>query len=242
MAKRRYTMDAESGVLRDRDGNALGAVVSLTLDDRPTGGQGGAVRDSGTTDPGSTPDEGRGVGEPSRPTATQLERAAVERVWEHWREVSGRNQKIDDKRGRIIRNALTTIKAVDECDLAAAEEKVKLALTGLSLSPWHRGENEMRRQYMEVRYALKGRGDESDDERIEKACDWASVYAPGRQSTLDPDRAMRYLEEVREYCGRLAIDPSATTGRDRAVEALRKLRRGGYEIARTDRPPWARFS
>lgn len=167
-----------------------------------------------------------------RPTATQLERQAVERLWAHWLRITGKRQRLDSKRTRILRSAV----------LLVGEESVKLALTGLSRSPHHLGQNEQRKTYMEVRYALKGIGDESDDERIFKAIAWATVYAPGRAATLDPDKALRYLDEVRQFVGRQALDPSATTGRDRAVDAFRKLAEGGYAVEKLDRSPWARFA
>lgn len=243
--RRRFTFDPNSGLLTDRDGQALGTVVSLTLDDRPVGGAGGQSGGTGTASSTERKhEEGRGAGEPSRATATQLEREAIERIWSHWLEASGKKQRLDDKRRRIIRNALATVKASDSCDLSTAEEKVKRALLGLTLSPFHRGENDARKPYMEIRYGLKGRGDESDDERIEKACDWAAVYAPGAPSkvALDPDKTLRYLEEIREYVGRLVRDKTATTGRDRALKAYRTLADAGYTVQRLDRPPWARFA
>lgn len=243
----RYTFDPETGLLADRGGETLGRVVSITIDDKPEATPerlGDGASRSGSRDEPFTGESQNSDPHTPRPTASQLERQAVERIWAYWLEASGKGQRLDSKRERIIRNALATVKASDSCDLSTAEEKVKRALLGLTLSPFHRGENDARKPYMEIRYGLKGRGDESDDERIEKACDWAAVYAPGAPSkvALDPDKTLRYLEEIREYVGRLVRDKTATTGRDRALKAYRTLADAGYTVQRLDRPPWARFA
>lgn len=229
--KTRYTIDAESGHLIDRDGNSLGRVVGITLDSAPLGGRGVKSVGSASTSTAEGTASVRGVEGGTRPTASRLEQAAVARIWRYWKEISGKAQKLDSKRERIIRNAIRLV----------GEEATMQALLGLTRSPHHRGQNEQRKQYMEVRYALKGIGDESDDERIEKAISWAAMYATDL-APVDTAKVERWLDEVREFVGRQAIDPSSTTGRDRAVEAYRKLAAAGFRVTKLDRPPWARVS
>lgn len=163
-------------------------------------------------------------GKEVRPTATQREAEAVARVWTYWLEISGRKQRIDDKRKRIIRSAIALV----------GEEAVRRALLGLTLSPHHRGQNEQRRQYMEIRYALKGIGDESDDERIEKAISWAAVHSP--QQAVDPDKVTRWLEEVR-----YTMSSPERPERERGTEAWKKLKAAGFKVNALDKPPWARI-
>ncbi len=167
--------------------------------------------------------------EESRPTATQLEREAVTRIWAYWLEVSGKKQRIDAKRTRIIRNAIHLV----------GEDATKLALLGLTRSPHHQGQNEQRKAYMEIRYALKGLGDESDEERIEKAITWAASFSPTAVG-VDPAKTDRWLEQVRYHLSKQAV--GSTSGRELAVEAYRKLAGAGFDIVRLDKAPWARIT
>ena len=160
----------------------------------------------------------------SRPTATQLEAEAMQRCWEHWLAESGKKQRLDDKRRRILRRAIQL----------AGEDRVKLALTGLTRSPHHRGQNEQHREYMEIRYALKGIGDESDDERIDKAILWGALNAPGADQ-VNPDLVQRWLDDVRWTI-------QFGTERERGKESWQKLRNVGFEIQKLDKAPWAQLS
>lgn len=160
-----------------------------------------------------------------RPTPTQLEREAVQRIWAYYLELIPSRRVFDAKRERIIRNALRLV----------GEEATKRALLGLSRSPWHKGDNPDRKIYLELRHALKGKGDESDDERIEKAISWAAIHAP-KAARMDPDKVQRYLEDVR-YTLSLTHRPE----RQRAVEAYRKLRAAGFKVTPLERAPWARL-
>lgn len=240
MSLHRYTFDPDSGLLVDRNGETLGRVVSLTIDDAPLGGRG--VKASSLTNGSSVKEEtekdgtvvrdgGVGEGRRERPTPTQREREAIQRVWDYWLSISEKKQRIDNKRERIIRDALRLV----------GEDATKQALLGLTRSPHHRGENEQRKTYMEIRYALKGRGDESDDERIEKAISWAATYAPNT-AHVDPDKVERWLDEVRQYRARRVRNPDAITGRDRAVVAYQALRDVGFDVVALDAAPWARLT
>lgn len=181
---------------------------------------------SPSTDVSTSTENSFGEKELARPTATQLQREAVVRVWTYWIQISGKKkQRLDSKRERMIRNALQLV----------GEDGTKLALLGLTRSPHHRGENEQRKAYLEIRYALRGLGDESDDERIEKAITWAAVHAPG-QSHLSQAQVDRYLSDVR-YTLSLPHRPE----RERGKESWLKLTAAGFKVIQLDRAPWARL-
>lgn len=149
----------------------------------------------------------------------------VEEVWEHYVAVfNATRQTLDPKRTTIIRNALK-VRSVAEC---------KRAIDGLRVSPWHNGENDGKKKYLGIRYALSGIGQESNDERIDKMIAIADEHTPVGNGLLPMDhhRIQRWLRQVRYTC--------ATGGeRERGVEALRKLREQGYDVTKLDRPPHA---
>ena len=161
-----------------------------------------------------------------RQTASEIEREVVARVWAYWIEISGRDKmKLDDKRRGHIRNALQLV----------GEDGTMLALLGLTRSPFHNGENEQHKKYLDIHYALRGKGDESDDSRIELAITWAAVHAPG-QVLLSQAKVDRYLEEIR-YTASLPHHPE----RERGIEAWRKLKAAGFNVTKLDKAPWARL-
>jgi hypothetical protein len=86
--------------------------------------------------------------------------AKVAVVWAHYQKVipSGTRYKLDEKRRTIIRNALKV----------RPLEQVFRAIDGLAVSPHHNGQNESRKKFLGIHYALKGIGAESNDERIDK--------------------------------------------------------------------------
>jgi hypothetical protein len=233
----RYTFDANTGLLTNKDGDTLGRVVSITIDDRaeqtPRAADVG-YRAQSVTDPndvGPSREEEGSTDNPvsqnaSRPTPTQLEREAIQRIWDYWIEISGKKQRFDSKRERMIRSALR---------MGFDEEDIKRALLGLWRNPWHHGENEQRKVYLEIRYALRGIGDESDDTRIEKAISWAAIYAPDKPS-MPEYKVSRLLEDIRYTCS-LPHRPE----RARGEAAFRELRAGGFEIDMLEKAPWARI-
>lgn len=99
--------------------------------------------------------------EPSVPRSEQ-----ADEVWIHYCQKISDRQTYDEKRKRIVRNAVKKF----------GVEKCKRAIDGLAISKWHNGENPSGKKYLEVRYALKGIGDESDEERIEKMISWADEH------------------------------------------------------------------
>jgi hypothetical protein len=224
----RYTIDADSGLLVDRNGAVLGRVVGITIDDGPVPGYGAHVSkgESSLDDVGSTDVE------PHTPIA--LEKAAATRLWAFWIEHSKKRQRYDSKRERILRSALATVREVYEVELTEAEELVQKALLGVTRSPFHKGANDQRKSYMEIRYALKGIGNESDDERIEKAIGWASLYAP--EATQMPEHTFkRLLENIRT-----TLSSPSHPEKERGKAAWRELTAAGFNVVPYDKPPWAR--
>jgi hypothetical protein len=152
----------------------------------------------------------------------------VEVVWNHYVEaLNATRQTLDDKRRTIIRNALKA-RSVEEC---------KRAIDGLSVSPFHNGDNEQRKKYLGIRYALSGIGKESNDERIDKMVDIADEHGGvvrGGKLPSDHPRIKRWLENVR-----YALRNRAELTRGR--EALNALREHGYDVAKLEQAPWVRL-
>lgn len=162
--------------------------------------------------------------------------AQVNALWAHYVNETGSRRSFDEKRKRIMRTALKTMARVarehGETDPSSwALARCKLAVTGLSRSPWHHGENPEGKKYLEIRYALRGIGDESDDERIDKMCDVAAVHDP-RRDRVDPVKVERWLDHVRYTAQRPHSE------RDRALAALHNLREAGFTVTRINRAPW----
>lgn len=111
------------------------------------------------------------VDPPGRPTNDPP--TALARIWDHYqRTIPGAlRQKLDSTRTTIIRNAL---KVRDEAACCRA-------IDGLARSPFHNGENDRRKKYLGIRYALKGNTatGESNDERIDKMAEMAAPTAAG---------------------------------------------------------------
>lgn len=88
--------------------------------------------------------------------------STLETVWAHYQRVIHEHgsQKLDSTRRTIIQNALRVRTAQECCE----------AIDGLRVSPHHNGVNPAKKQYLGIRYALKGnvRDGESNDERIDK--------------------------------------------------------------------------
>lgn len=239
----RYTHDAGSGMLVSRsgevlapsgffidaDGDVRGEVVTITLDDAPRSdvGRGFYAFSSSTTVVPSERSEENNLTTPSpKATAATLEREAASRVWAYYLEVIPSQRTLDSKRERIIRNAIRLV----------GEEATKRAVLGLSRSPHHNGQNEQRKTYLEIRYALKGIGDESDEERIAKAQGWAHEYRAGRAGEpFEPAKRERLTDEISYTLG-LSHHPE----KERAKAAWRELTSAGYAITRLSTRPWVR--
>jgi hypothetical protein len=160
-----------------------------------------------------------------RPTASSMLKEQVDECWRYYLEIIPSRRRLDVKRRRFIEQALKLV----------GTDGVKRAFLGLSRSPFHNGQNDQRKSYLDVRYALKGIGNESDDERVEKAISWAAIYAPNT-TRMDGARVERYLEDMR-YTASLPHKPEA----QRARIAFKTLRDAGFRIIMLDRAPWVRL-
>lgn len=146
MALTRYTV-GDDGTLVDRDGNVLGRITTLTLDTKPanSGADGGDHRGG----------ENTSTNEQKNPHVPQ----AVQRVWDHYVSLFGSAFKFDAKAQRIIKAALKV----------RPESRLLRAIEGLHVSPFHNGENDQRKTYLHIRYALAGnqRTGQTIEERID---------------------------------------------------------------------------
>lgn len=160
-----------------------------------------------------------------RPTPSQKLKADVDECWAYYLEVVPSRRKLDAKRRRFLEGAIKLV----------GVDSTKLAILGLSRSPWHNGANPQRKMYLDLHYALRGKGDESDDARIEKAIVWAAVYAPNT-TAIDEDRVQRLLEDLR-YTASLPHKPEY----ERAKAAYRALIAAGFKVTMLDKAPWVRL-
>jgi hypothetical protein len=160
----------------------------------------------------------------------ERETSPVDEVWSYYVEVfNATRQVLDSTRKTIIRNALK-VRTIEEC---------KRAIDGLSVSPWHNGDNPQRKKYLGIRYALSGNertkksADEVIDDMIDLADEHGGVIRGGKLPTDHP-RIKRWLENVR-----YALRNRAELTRGR--EALNALREHGYDVAKLEQAPWVRL-
>lgn len=214
--KVRYSVN-EAGELVDRDGRSLGKITSVTLDHHEE--EGGTI--------GGEEDRHlvvlREPGEQKKKTTPIA--PEIDEIWAHYVKVfDATRQTLNVQRKRVIRNALN-VRSAEEC---------KRAIDGLKVSPFHNGENQDGKKYLDIRYALKGNSTkgESDEERIDKMMDTADAHGGGiTGGKLPPDhpRVKRWVENVR-----YAWSNNAEKARGR--EALIKLRELGYDVLLSDNP------
>lgn len=192
----RYTIN-ERGELQSRDGFVLGRLTSLTLEGNlpafagspaNSAGDGGSVRGAEGVSAVAV-ENSRGT-EKNTPLSPLDE--SVARVWKRYVElIATERHTLNATRRRLIVNALNV----------RDEATVIRAIEGLRLSSWHNGENEQRRKYLDIRYALKGnsaRG-ESSEERIDRMAELAGA-APtrGRVTEARIDEAKAVLRRGEE--------------------------------------------
>lgn len=139
----------EHGELVSRDGEVLGRLTSLTID--RAGGTIGGVSSS------SSNEENKKKETTPQPPKTARD-VEVDTVWAHWEHTFGNRWQLDAKRRTMISKALDK-RSVDT---------LKEAITGLSKSPHHNGENATSTKYIDLQYALKGRGAQSDESVIDR--------------------------------------------------------------------------
>lgn len=161
----------------------------------------------------------RSDGEPDRdpPVSPPGDKSEIDIVWEHYVKVfNATRQTLDSNRRTIIRNALK-VRSVEECCRA---------IDGLKVSPFHNGENDQKKSYLGIQYALKGRNGESHDERIDKMIDEADKRGGGLHGgklPTDHPRVARWLEYVRYAWSNQAE-------KQRGREGLNNLRANGFDV------------
>lgn len=149
---------------------------------------------------------------------------AVHEIWDFYEQTIPSRRSLNEKRRRQIENALK-VRSVDE---------IKRAIVGLSRSPWH--VDGKAKGWLDIRYALKGKGDESDDDRIDKAIEWGILYDPV-YTNVSPVKVERWLEALR-------YATQTHTEIDEGKRALENLRGAGFKVVRVEPagPPWVRIS
>lgn len=174
MPKQRYEVDGK-GRLIDQDGTVLGRLVAVEFDLSDelvrcrAGGGSKAISSVPAPELSSSRQESL-LPPPSTDSSTTTSASSngdVATVWAHYQRCvpGGNRYTLDPKRERIIRNALAVRPLATVLD----------AITGLSKSPHHLGQNDRRKKYLGIQYALAGMGNESNDERIDKMAAKANV-------------------------------------------------------------------
>lgn len=236
--KTRYSVN-ERGVLVDREGNTIGRLTSLTLEVPDHS----ANSDLFGGDYGGESLLENSKEEKRNPRSPQIEIASpVEEVWNLYDRLIGKGRRkfVAQTHGVMIREA---IKATDDIEL------VKKAIVGLSRSPHHMGQNEQRKTYNDLRYALKpirGTG-ETIQERVEKMSRYADGSSTGALTAL-PTRDRGVLEGrvesdknvIRELTGNNGR-PLTDDERRRQREATSRLAGMGIKTSFRDTDGWPIF-
>jgi hypothetical protein len=234
--KRRFTR-TDSGELADRDGRVLSAgsllrlapaIESITFaanSDELRGTIGGGVDLEVGVDldvPGGS--------DVSKTTPIPPKIAAV---WQHYVDIFGTRFRFNPQRRRIIENALK-VRDVETC---------KAAITGLSRSPHHMGDNDQGIRYTDIRYALRGNAQrgESVEERIDRMASLASSPAAVQVGSVLEGQIDALKNDVRRAARR---DPNLPSPTHHALElrdeAVRRLEGYGINV-RYDDNGWPIF-
>jgi hypothetical protein len=203
------TIDTD-GNLANSSGDVIGCVIELTLDIsaarlRGGGGHGAVSVDPSRSDSGTT----------KRNAHASASNAAVTRIWAHYQRVipGASRQTLDATRTTIIRNALK-IRTEAEC---------VAAINGLAHSPHHNGQNDRRKKYLGLRYALAGIGKESTDERIDKMARLAAPSVTGADASI-PSAAREMVRTRQHLVEDMLLNPGDADRRARAGDSERYLR------------------
>lgn len=188
----------EIGQLEDRTGRILGKLESLVIDLPEDviawGIKGGAVSSpSPTSASPSSPAQDSLL--PPEGVGTNQHQSDEEKLWATYQRVipGGERFTLDDKRKRIIRNALA-VRSVEQCCAA---------IEGLASSPHHNGKNDRRKKYLGIQYALAGKDNESTDERIDKMAEKATPVS-GNVSDVLINVPSAGHEMVRDHMNKVA--------------------------------------
>ncbi len=198
----------DDGIVANSRGDTIAVVVELTIDvsaARLMGGGGHRALEAYPlqSDLGITTKEKKDFVE-------KKEKSAISRIWDHYQTVipGASRQTLESKRTTIIRNAL---KVRDE-------ETCCKAIDGLAASPHHNGQNEQRKKYLALRYALKGIGAESNDERIDNMAAKATP-SPGNSLATLPSEVKDRMRQVEA----MLLNPLDLNLRARAGNAQEEL-------------------
>lgn len=204
------TLDGD-GNLANSSGDVVATVIELTLDMSAVrlmggGGHGPAV----SLDP-SQSDAGT---QQEKPRASASD-DAISRIWAHYQATipGADRQTLEHKRRTLIRNAL---KVRTEAECIAA-------IDGLARSPFHNGQNDRRKKYLGIQYALKGAGAEGTDERIDKMAGLASPSATGADASI-PSAAREMVRTRQRLVEDMLLNPGDADRRARAGDSERYLR------------------
>lgn len=241
----------ERGELVDAEGNVLGVLVGLILEVKGGRGVKDVDVDVAVDVPASSKKTTRAeiasaagqealeLGEALTPAGedkvTPALPAEVQNVWDHYEAtIATRKRKPNAKEIRLI------TKALELRELTT----VKDAITGLSRSPFHNGENDRETKYLAIRYALSGnqRTGETAEERIDSMAELAhtqptSVAEP--RAGVSEGRADA-LKKMVLSSWRPSDRPQQTdlTLRDRAIAELESL---GIRTRFRDDDGWPEF-
>lgn len=214
--RRRFSI--ENGLLKDRDGNVLGEITSLTIDDSKATVDLVPVKDDEASTLGlkgsSFFSEGSRNGEKEEGrsgtgSGTEQPFDPVAEVWKHYVAVmKPRHTGLDAQTRAVIREALK-VATVAEC---------KGAIDGCATSDFHMGKNEHRRRYNSPSQVLGGkRGRRTVRENIDFFLDL------GQKSGLQPGVPSALNERVRR-AKRAVLDAAEFPGDVHVVEQGRKAR------------------
>lgn len=151
----------------------------------------------------------------------------VSEVWEHYQQVvpNAERRKLDARRRRCIRRALD-VRSVEQC---------KAAITALSRSSFHLGQNDRHTSYLDIEYALGRRSDSPDatiDRWLERSGGATGQLSPVEAKMLrlgerDRRRVADLMREARRgLFGSSQHQPVIEAGR----RALAELRRLGFDV------------
>lgn len=201
----RFKLDAH-GDLRDEEGRILGRLVNVEIDldihhpERVRSGAGGGhgkVVDLSSTTSASGDQQSLLPSQRSVPKHD----ADVAKVWATYQRVvkGGKRFTLDEKRKRIIRNALA-VRPLDRCCEA---------VEGLARSPHHNGRNDRHKPYLGIQYALAGRGNESTDERIDKMAEMAGAGASRVETLINslPSEGQHMVREAMKKAAAALLHP-----------------------------------
>ena len=210
------------GRLVNRNGEVVGRIASLTIELDSSGGKGGIrLEPSSRVALSSNAEESQALALSSNVQETLLPDGGVgeatdeAKVWAHYQRVipSGSLYQLDNKRKAIIRNALKVRPLA----------QVLRAIDGLAVSPHHNGQNDRRKKYLGIRYALQGIGGESNDERIDKMAEIASSAESGLLAGI-PSAGHAMVRERQRQVEDMLLNPGDRTRRERAGDSESYLR------------------